>query len=217
MHSLTEENYLKAIFCISQQSLVKITPTSIAEVMGINAASVVDMIKKLSEKKLIIYEKNKGAKLTIQGYKIAVDIVRKHRLWEVFLLEKLGYSWDVVHEIAEQLEHIKHEELADRLEKHLGFPTVDPHGDPIPNSKGEIPSTTNTLLSEIKEGGICQVTSVKDTSVVFLQYLEKLSVRIGTKIKVLEKISFDGSMFIHIGKEVKITVSKKFAESLFVI
>lgn len=216
MHSLTEENYLKAIYRLSQKGLDKITPTALAEEMSINAASVVDMIKKLSDKKLLNYDKQKGAKLTAQGNKIAIDIVRKHRLWEVFLLEKLGYSWDIVHDIAEQLEHIKHEELADRLDKFLGYPEYDPHGDPIPNAKGEIPSIANTLLSEIEVGKTCQVTAVKDTSAVFLQYLEQLSINIGTKIKVLEKIPFDGSMTVQIEKDVKTTVSKKFAESLFV-
>jgi DtxR family transcriptional regulator, Mn-dependent transcriptional regulator len=216
MHSLTEENYLKAIYRLSQKGLGKITPTALAEEMSINAASVVDMIKKLSDKKLINYDKQKGAKLTAQGNKIALDIVRKHRLWEVFLLEKLGYSWDVVHEIAEQLEHIKHEELAGRLDKYLGFPEYDPHGDPIPNAKGEIPSIANTLLSQIEEGKTCQVNAVKDTSAVFLQYLEQLSIKIGTKIKVLEIIPFDNSMVIQVEKDVKTTVSKKFTESLFV-
>lgn len=216
MHSLTEENYLKAIYHLSQKGLDKITPTALAEEMSVNAASVVDMIKKLSEKKLINYDKQKGVKLTAQGNKIALDIVRKHRLWEVFLLEKLDYSWDVVHDIAEQLEHIKHKELADRLDKFLGYPEYDPHGDPIPNAKGEIPSTASTLLSEIEEGKTCQVTAVKDTSAVFLQYLEQLSIKIGTKIRVLEKIPFDGSMAVQVGKEVKTTVSKKFAVSLFV-
>lgn len=216
MHSLTEENYLKAIYRLSQRGSDKITPTALAEEMSINAASVVDMIKKLSDKKLMIYDKQKGAKLTAQGNKIALDIVRKHRLWEVFLVEKLGYSWDVVHDIAEQLEHIKHNELADRLDTFLGYPVYDPHGDPIPNAKGEIPKTTNTLLTEIEEGKTCQVTAVKDTSAVFLQYLEQLSVTIGTKIKVLEKIPFDGSIAVQIGKGGKATVSKKFGESLFV-
>ena len=216
MHSLTEENYLKTIYHLTQKGVDKITPTALAEKMRINAASVVDMIKKLSDKKLISYDKRKGAKLTTQGNKVALDIVRKHRLWEAFLLEKLGYSWDVVHEIAEQLEHIKHVELADRLDKFLGYPEYDPHGDPIPNSKGEIPKTANTLLSEIEKGKSCQVTAVRDTSVVFLQYLEQLSIKIGTKIKVFEKIQFDGSMVIQIGKDVKKTVSKKFADNLMV-
>jgi len=216
MHSLTEENYLKAVYHLTKKGVDKITPTAMAEEMRINAASVVDMIKKLSGKKLITYDKQQGAKLTDHGNKIAIDIVRKHRLWEVFLLEKFGYSWDVVHDIAEQLEHIKHQELADRLDKFLGYPKYDPHGDPIPNANGEIPATANILLSEIEVGEICQVTAVKDTSAVFLQYLEQLSINIGTKIEILEKITFDGSMVVQIGKDFKTTVSKKLAESLFV-
>lgn len=216
MHTLTEENYLKVIYHLSQKDINKITPTALADEMGINAASVVDMIKKLSDKNLISYDKKKGAKLLNKGNKIALDIVRKHRLWEVFLFEKLEYSWDIVHEIAEQLEHIKHEELADRLDKYLNYPEFDPHGDPIPNAKGEIPAIANTLLSEIEADQICQVTAVKDTSAVFLQYLEQLSISIGTNIKVLEKIPFDGSVLIKIRNEVKTTVSKKFADSLLV-
>jgi len=216
IYSLTEENYLKAIYRLSQKGNTKITPTAIAEAIHVNAASVVDMIKKLSEKKLISYDKTKGAKLNEEGRKTALNIVRNHRLWEVFLVEKLGYSWDVVHEIAEQLEHIKHPELADRLDKYLGNPQYDPHGDPIPTSKGEMPKTIKTLLSEIEAGKTCRVAAVKDTSTAFLQYLQHLSVSIGTKIKVLDKIPFDNSMVVQIGKDAKTTVSKKFAENLLV-
>jgi DtxR family Mn-dependent transcriptional regulator len=174
------------------------------------------MIKKLTEKELIIYDKVKGVKLTDRGSKTALTIIRNHRLWEVFLIEKLGYSWDVVHEIAEQLEHIKHPELADRLDKFLEYPDYDPHGDPIPKSNGEMPNLVKTLLSEIEVGKTCRVAAVKDTSSIFLQYLLELTVSIGTKIKVLDKIAFDGSMSIEIGKEMKTIVSKKFAENLLV-
>ena len=216
MRSLTEENYLKAIYRISINGKIKITPTAIADVMGVSAASVIDMIKKLSEKKLISYNKIKGAKLLERGQKEAVAVIRNHRLWEVFLLEKLHYSWDEIHDIAEQLEHVKHPELADRLDAFLGHPEYDPHGDPIPKSNGEIPETVNTLLSEIEIGKSCRVVAVKDTSSVFLQYLEQLSVNIGTKIKVLDIVPFDSSMLIQIGKEINPTVSKRFAESLLV-
>lgn len=216
MHSLTEENYLKAVFHLHQRGVEKITPTALAEAMLINAASVVDMIKKLSEKKLISYDKQKGVKLSAKGNKVALDIVRKHRLWEVFLKEKLGYSWDVVHEIAEQLEHIKHPELADRLDKFLGFPEHDPHGDPIPNARGEMNNLPTKLLSEVDSGKSCQVVAIKDTSPVFLQYLERLTVNIGTRITVMEKNAFDGLMVIRVGRDSKATVSKKFAESLLV-
>ncbi len=216
LQTLTEENYLKGIFRISQAKNIKITPTAIAEELSVNAASVVDMIKKLTEKELIIYDKVNGAKLTDSGSKAALTIIRNHRLWEVFLIEKLGYSWDVVHDIAEQLEHIKHPELADRLDKFLGYPHYDPHGDPIPKSNGEMPNTVTTLLSEIEVGKICRVAAVKDTSSMFLQYLLQLPVTVGTKIKVLDKIAFDGSMSIQIGKDIKTMVSKKFADSLLV-
>lgn len=214
--TLTEENYLKAIYRLSLNGDNKITPTAIAEEISVNAASVVDMIKKLTEKELISYDKVKGAKLTDRGGKAALTIIRNHRLWEVFLIEKLGYSWDVVHEIAEQLEHIKHPELAERLDKFLGYPDYDPHGDPIPKSNGEMPQSVTTLLSEIEVGKTCRVAAVKDTSSMFLQYLLQLPVSIGTKIKVLDKIAFDGSVSIQIGKDVKTIVSKKFAESLLV-
>lgn len=214
--SLTEENYLKAIYGGSQKGKEKITVSALAGALNVNAASVVDMLKKLADKKLIIYDKVKGARLTERGNKIAVNVVRNHRLWEVFLLQKLGYSWDVVHEIAEQLEHIKHDELADRLDEFLGYPEFDPHGDPIPKANGELPKTATTMLSEMEIGESCKVAAVKDTSSAFLQYLQQLSVGIGTKIKVLEKIQFDGSITIQIGKENKKTVSKKFADNLLV-
>ncbi|MBA3647633.1 MAG: metal-dependent transcriptional regulator [Chitinophagales bacterium] len=216
MHSLTEENYLKAIYRLSEIDGNKITPTSIAEAVNVNAASVIDMIKKLTEKKLINYDKVKGAKLTEKGNKAALLILRKHRLWEVFLQDKLGYGWEEIHEIAEQLEHIQREDLADRLNKFLGYPNYDPHGDPIPKSNGEMPNTFKTLLSQIEVGKTCRVAAVKDTSTIFLQYLLQLSVSIGTKIKVIDKVAFDGSMNILIGKDFKTTVSNKFAESLLV-
>jgi DtxR family Mn-dependent transcriptional regulator len=142
--------------------------------------------------------------------------VRKHRLWEAFLLEKLDYGWDEVHDIAEQLEHVQHAELADRLDKFLGYPQYDPHGDPIPKANGETAVTYKTLLAEIEENKTCKVVAVKDTSPAFLQYLKKLSIGIGTKITLIEKIPFDNSIVIMIGKEVKTTVSKMFAENLVV-
>lgn len=216
MRSLTEENYLKAIYRLAQNGVLKISPTAIADEMGISAASVVDMIKKLTEKKLIRYEKSTGAKLTGKGEKEAIAIIRNHRLWEVFLFEKLGYSWDVVHDIAEQLEHVKHFELANRLDVFLGNPEYDPHGDPIPKSNGEIPTSYKLLLSEMAIGKSCRVAAVKDTSSVFLQYLEKLSIRIGTKIKILDNIPFDLSLSIQIESDFKTTVSKKFADNLLV-
>ena len=194
----------------------KTSPTAIAESLGNNPASVVDMIKKLGDKKLVLYEKSKGVKLTEKGKKAALLVVRKHRLWEVFLLEKLGYTWDEIHDIAEQLEHIHHPDLADRLDKFLGFPQFDPHGDPIPKSNGDIPVLLSIILGEMEAGSKCQVVGVKDTSTTFLQYLRQLDVSIGTKINVVEKIAYDGSLIIKIGAANNTTVSKKFAENILV-
>jgi DtxR family transcriptional regulator, Mn-dependent transcriptional regulator len=216
MHTLSEENYLKAIYNLSKQGLKKITPTAISEALGNNPASVVDMIKKLVEKQLVEYEKTKGVKLMPLGKNVAISIVRKHRLWEAFLVEKLGYGWDEVHDIAEQLEHVHNPQLADRLDKFLGYPKYDPHGDPIPKANGESAVTYKTLLAEIPEGNTCRVVAVKDTSASFLQYLKKLEIGIGTIISLTEKIPFDNSMSIVIDNGAKTTVSKVFAENLLV-
>ncbi len=216
MHSLSEENYLKVIYRLALVGKEKISLTSIAEALNNNPASVVDMLRKLVDKKLIQYEKTKGVKLTDKGRKIALQVVRKHRLWEVFLLEKLGYAWDEVHDIAEQLEHIHDLQLADKLDKFLGFPQYDPHGDPIPKANGEIAVMYKTTLAEMSDGKSCQVAGVKDTNASFLQYLKKLDIGIGTKIIVIEKILFDNSIVIMIGKNIKTTVSKVFAENLLV-
>lgn len=217
-HSQTnsEENYLKVIYHLGNEGKTKISPTAIAEALNNNPASVVDMLKKLVDKKFIQYEKSKGVRLTGKGMKLALLIVRRHRLWEVFLHDKLEYSWDEVHEIAEQLEHVHNLQLADRLDKFLDYPQYDPHGDPIPSASGEMADIHKTILSEVNEGKTCQVVGVKDTSSSFLQYLKKLDIGIGTKITIIEKISFDDSMIISIKNGAKTTVSKLFADNLLV-
>ncbi len=216
MPSLSEENYLKTIYSLAQADTGKISLTAIAEALGNNPVSVIDMLRKLSGKKLISYDKKKGAKLSEKGTKAAVDIVRKHRLWESFLSEKLGYGWEAVHDIAEQLEHVHDSELADRLDKFLGYPEFDPHGDPIPKANGKVAPTSKTLLFDIHPDKNCRVAAVKDTSGEFLQYLKKLSINIGTKLKVIEKISFGESLVIQIEKGKKTTISKKFSQSILV-
>jgi DtxR family Mn-dependent transcriptional regulator len=216
MHTLSEENYLKSIYRLSQKADEKITPTAIAESLGNNAASVVDMIRKLTEKQLIEYDKKKGVRLTPQGLKDAILIVRKHRLWEVFLLEKLGYHWDEIHDIAEELEHISAPTLADRLDKFLGFPEYDPHGDPIPKANGKLPKTYSVKLADVKIGTSCRVAAVRDTSSAFLQYLLKLNIGIGTQIQLFEIISFDQSLVISIDGGEKTTVSQKFGENILI-
>jgi len=177
---------------------------------------VIDMLRKLKNKKLIEYDKSRGAELNSISMITALDTVRKHRLWELFLQEKLGYAWDEVHDLAEQLEHVQHEDLANRLDAFLGYPQFDPHGEPIPSSEGKLPSVSLKTLQELKANETCRVIAVKDTSRSFLQYLRKLNIGIGTTIKVFEIIAFDGSRNVLINDSEKVTISEKFASSVFV-
>ncbi len=215
--SFTEENYLKAIYSLSERNETFDTSTSeIAERIKTKPPTVSDMLRKLTVKKLISYEKYKRVQLTKSGKQVAILIIRKHRLWEVFLHDKLQFAWDEVHEVAEQLEHIRSEELILRLEKFLGFPKYDPHGDPIPSANGELGLIQRTTLSDAEAGNNYQVVGVKDSSNVFLQYLQQMNIGIGTKIKVIEKIAFDGSMIINLKKNQAVSVSKKFSDNLLV-
>lgn len=218
MLSYTEENYLKALLKLSFQNEDKpeAGTNEMAAYLGVKPATATDMLKKLKEKELVTYKKYGKILLTDAGKKNGIAILRKHRLWETFLYEKLDFSWDEVHEVAEQLEHIQSAKLVDKLEELLNFPEFDPHGDPIPKANGEIPIVVRTLLSELKAGDTCSVAAVKDTSTLFLQYLEKLEVTIGTKIRVVEVIDFDGSLYVEIADGGARSVSMKFAESLFV-
>ncbi|MBK0380253.1 metal-dependent transcriptional regulator [Mucilaginibacter segetis] len=216
IHTLSEENYLKCIYRLYLDKVRKITPTAIADMLGNNPASVVDMIRKLSDKTLITYDKKKGVELTVIGLKDAALIVRRHRLWEVFLLEKLGYDWDEIHDIAEELEHIKDSTLADRLDKFLGFPEYDPHGDPIPQANGKMAKPYSLTLAELKPSTICRVAAVRDTNSDFLQYLLKLDIGIGTPIKLVEIITFDNSLVISINGKENTTVSQKFGQNILV-
>lgn len=215
MMTFSEENYLKTIYHLSATAEAGVTTNAIAEKMETKASSVTDMLKKLAEKKLIVYKKYQGVSLTENGLLSAKMIVRKHRLWEVFLVDKLDFSWDEVHDIAEQLEHIKSEKLINKLDDFLGNPTEDPHGDPIPDAKGRIVKIEKQLLSEghEKQSGIC--VGVKDTSSEFLKYLDKHSIALGSPIEVVSKETFDLSMTIKVnGKE--LLVSNKIAGNLFV-
>ena len=209
------ENYLKSIYHLSQSSPDGVSTNAIAAMLDTKASSVTDMIKKLAERDLIIYQKYQGVVLTDSGRMAAKMIVRKHRLWEVFLVETLDFSWDEVHEIAEELEHIKSEKLIEKLSAFLNHPTLDPHGDPIPNSKGEIPTVEKKLLSEIEVGKDAVCVGVKDTSTAFLKYLNKNGIALGEEIKILSREEFDGSMSIRVGSQ-EISISNKIANNLFV-
>ena len=214
--TFSEENYLKTIYHLTNAVDSDVCSTNaIAEKMETKASSVTDMLKKLAEKDLIHYKKYQGVSLTEKGKLAAKMIVRKHRLWEVFLVEKLDFSWDEVHDIAEQLEHIKSEKLINKLDDFLGNPTEDPHGDPIPDSEGRIIKVEKQLLSELTEKNIGICVGVKDTSSEFLKYLDKQEIALGSKIEFVSKESFDQSLKIKVnGKD--LIISNKIASNLFV-
>lgn len=211
----SEENYLKVIYHLSNLSPKGVNTNAIAAMLDTKASSVTDMLKKLSEKDWIHYQKYQGVSLTEKGKLNAKIIVRKHRLWEVFLVDKLGFAWDEVHEVAEELEHIKSEKLINQLDQFLNFPSFDPHGDPIPNAKGEIKKIEKQLVCEIEVGKTITCVGVKDTSVDFLQYLNKLNISLGTKMKVIDKEPFDGTLKIEINNSV-LVISDKIANNLYV-
>lgn len=212
----SEENYLKIIYHLSASAPKGgISTNAIAAEMESKPSSVTDMVQKLADKGLVDYKKYQGVSLTDEGRFTALMIVRKHRLWEVFLLEKLDFSWDEVHDVAEQLEHIKSEKLTNKLEEFLDFPTEDPHGDPIPDRHGKLPKMDKKLLSEIAVGKKVICVGVKDSSSAFLQYLDKQQIALGSALEVLSKEDFDLSLQLRInGREM--AVSNKIASNLFV-
>lgn len=215
MFTQAEENYLKALFHLENDCNEGISTNAIAEKMNTRPSSATDMIQKLAEKKVVSYQKYKGAFLTKKGKSIAANVIRKHRLWEVFLVEKLNFQWDEVHDIAEQLEHIKSEELIKRLDAYLDHPDFDPHGDPIPDINGNIKPTEKKLLSELQKNqrGIC--VGVKESSTQFLQYLDTRNIAIGTTIKVVDREDFDESMIIQIGEN-QLHITDKIANNLYI-
>jgi len=213
MHSFTEENYLKIIYHLSQTSEGTVQTNAIANGMKTKAASVTDMLKKLSDKNLIDYIKYQGVTLTEKGKTAAIKIVRKHRLWEVFLVDKLKFRWDEVHDIAEELEHINSAVLVERLDDFLGFPKRDPHGDPIPDQDGNFEELENIHLTEMSKGQSGIIVGVSEHSSPFLIHLEKLGLTIGTAIKVAGITAYDGSVELMMNDQ-KINVSKKVAEHI---
>ena len=215
MLTFSEENHLKSIFHLSSESESGVSTNSIADNLNTKASSVTEMLKKLNDKLLIVYKKYHGAQLTEKGRKTALNIIRKHRLWEVFLVDKLNFKWDEVHDIAEQLEHIQSEKLTSELDKFLDFPTKDPHGDPIPNPAGFIKFTPKLKLSDLNIGETGKFVGVKDSSSTFLKYLDKRQISLGSNIKVLHQEEFDQSL--HVGlDESNLTISIKTASNLYI-
>jgi len=204
MLSVTEENYIKVIYRLSERSTGFIHTNDIAHEIQTKPASVTDMIKRLAIKKLITHRPYYGTKLNPSGEKVAKRLIRNHRLWEYFLVNKLDYKWDEVHDIAEQLEHIRSDDLIDRLEEYLGSPKFDPHGDPIPDADGNLPQSSQVLLSELIKGDTGIIVGVKDHSTEFLKYLDMIELSLGSKLKVESIVEYDKSMQIKHKKKVHI-------------
>ncbi len=216
--SSTEENYLKSIFHLCEENNESVTSTNVlAKDLSIRPASVSAMLKKLKEKKLIDYERYGNVQLTKIGNEIAVNIIRKHRLWEVFLVETLGFSWDEVHEVAEQLEHIKSKKLIDKLDAFLLYPKQDPHGDPIPSATGSLEKVRRRKLSDTKAGNKYEVTAVRDDSSDFLQFLIQQNIGLGTKIEVISIHKEDSALLLQLKNGKRITLSHNAAKNIQVV
>ena len=214
MLSLVEENYLKAIYHLSDAGKSAVSTNALADNMNNKAASVTDMIKRLSGKGVISYEKYHGVNISDKGKRAALKVIRKHRLWETFLVDKLNFNWDEVHEVAEQLEHIQSPLLIEKLDNFLGNPAVDPHGHPIPDKDGKIQEVKQMPLADIQTGRKASVYSVRDGSPEFLRYLSKIGISIGTSLKILERIEFDGSLEILVNNKDKVFISRQASENL---
>ncbi|GGG01026.1 metal-dependent transcriptional regulator [Pontibacter amylolyticus] len=215
MHSFTEENYIKAIYKLSDGGTREVNTNAIAEALDTKAASVTDMLRKLSAKGIADYIKYRGVTLTERGERVALQIIRKHRLWEVFLVEKLKFNWDEVHDMAEELEHINSDLLIRRLDEFLGYPKFDPHGDPIPTEDGEMNTKQQRLLAELEVNSSGTVVGVNDSQPLFLQYLDKMGIFLGAKIKVIDKIPYDNSLEINLENKKNLVVSGEVARNIF--
>jgi DtxR family transcriptional regulator, Mn-dependent transcriptional regulator len=214
MNTLAEENYLKSIYHLSLNS-INVSTNQIAALLNTKAASVTDMLKKLADKELINYTRYQGVNLTPAGESIAIHIIRKHRLWEYFLVEKLHFKWDEVHDMAEEMEHISSKELVDRLDKFMGYPKHDPHGDQIPDCDGHFKANELIPISAIGVNEKGTISGVRDHSTAFLQYLEKQQLTIGKKIKVTEIIDYDSSVMLEVENS-GVTISREVANNLLI-
>ena len=212
-----EENYLKAIYHLSEEGEKSVSTNDIAASIQTKPASVSDMLRKLGEKEVIQYRKYYGLQITPLGMRLALQTIRKHRLWEVFLVDKLHFAWDEVHEVAEQLEHIQSPLLIERLDAYLNYPKFDPHGDPIPDAFGDVRSRPRIALQEMAIDQSGQIVAVKDSSQAFLRYLDKVGAYIGARIKVLDKVEFDGSVEILVDQKKTLFMSKDVANNILVL
>jgi DtxR family Mn-dependent transcriptional regulator len=214
-YSSSKEDYLKAIYHLQTQDGM-VSTNELAGELQTRAASVTDMLKKLKGQKLLNYEPYKGFRLSSEGKKVAVQIVRKHRLWEYFLVEKLHFEWDEVHEIAEELEHVSSKKLIDRLDEYLGYPKTDPHGDPIPDSTGKLEHAQHIALTDLALHTHAQVSGIGDQSTDMLEMLRHKKIKLGAWIEIRKKFSYDGSLELKIKNASSVTISREVAKNIFV-
>jgi DtxR family Mn-dependent transcriptional regulator len=215
MRSFTEENYLKTIYQLSGPDEIAVSTNALAEKLETSAPSVTDMLRRMAGKRLLIHQKYRGVTLTRPGKEIAVQILRRHRIWEVFLVDQLGYKWDEVHEIAEQLEHVQSDDLIERLHTFLGHPQFDPHGDPIPDQEGNFPDSPDALLADLRVGQQAIIVGVREHSPEFLRFLEGAQLVLGTEVNVVERLDFDHSMRVNANKS-SMTLSGRICRNLIV-
>ena len=218
MPSQTEENYLKGIYKLAEAEpdASGVSTNRIAAALATRAASVTDMLRRLADKGLLAYEKYRGVQLTPEGRRLALLTIRKHRLWEVFLVQQLGFSWDEVHDVAEELEHVQSPLLMRRLDAFLGHPALDPHGDPIPTEDGAVRRPATRLLADLLTGEHCLLAAVKNTSAPFLQYLDKVGLQLGAEVEVLDRVIFDNSLEIKINNVHVALISAEVSRNLLV-
>ena len=215
-YSSSKENYIKAIFHLQQAEAGSVTTNALAEALQTKPASVTDMLKKLKTQQLLQYEKYRGVMLSAEGRKLAVQIIRKHRLWEYFLVEKLQFGWEEVHEIAEELEHISSKKLIDRLDAFLDFPKTDPHGDPIPDANGKMPSVKQSAVCDMPVNSAGIVNGISDQSASMLELLKHKNIQMGTRLEVKKKFEVDGSVEIKIRNQQAVNISEHVAKNLLV-
>ena len=211
----SEENYLKTLYKLEDSQVKKVNNIALSKALNLNPATVLEMVRKLKDKKLVEVLPDKSMVLTDKGRKKALSIIRKHRLWEVFLVEKLNYKWNEVHDLAEQLEHIESNDLMKRLEEFLGFPSVDPHGDPIPDENGKLKKVKTQPLNAAPHKKKLKILALGNSSDEFLKYLNKIDVAIGDTIVISDVEGFDQSVTIQ-HKKSSITISNEAASNLLV-
>ena len=214
--TFTEENYVKAIYVLAGEAQGHIANRAIAARLDINPATVTEMLRRLREKKLIVYSRSTGARLTKLGRDLALKVVRKHRLWETFLVQKMDFTWAEVHEVAEQLEHLQSDKLMERLDRLLGYPQFDPHGDPIPDRHGKLPNQKALPLSERTPGRKFRLVAVADNSPAFLALLDTLKLALNDTIEIIDVREYDRSLSVILGGRTRTTLSREISDNLLV-